>query len=94
MLIVSLKILVQRSLVKRAVDVFGSSQIPFKAIQVAFDYYSISISDEELCSLLSMLKYKVEIMNVKLFVGLFERLCLLHSENSRSIQGASFSSYF
>lgn len=57
----SLKIIVQRTFLKRVIETYGNSQIPFKFIHIGFDLQDIHISDDELCSLLSTLKYKVSI---------------------------------
>lgn len=56
---ISLKILVQRSLLKSILSVFGSAQIPFRVIHTGLNLQNQHLSDEELCSLLSLLKYKV-----------------------------------
>lgn len=63
----SLKIIVQRTFLKRVIDVYGGSQIPFKYIHMAFNLQDIHISDDELCSLLSTLKYKVWLIVVVSF---------------------------
>ena len=54
-----MKLLVQRTFMKRAVDIYGSSQIPFRALHKAFDLQDRHMTDDELSCLLSMLKYKV-----------------------------------
>ena len=54
-----MKLLVQRTFMKRAVDVYGSSQIPFSFLHKALDLQDRHMTDDELSCLLSMLKYKV-----------------------------------
>ena len=56
---ISLKILVQRSLLKSILSVFGGAQIPFRVIHAGLNLQNQHLSDEELCSLLSLSKYKV-----------------------------------
>ena len=55
----SLKVLVQRSFLKRVITAYGSAQIPFQAIHKGFDLLRLHESDDELCCMLSVLKYKV-----------------------------------
>lgn len=55
----SLKILVQRSFLKRVIAAYGSAQIPFHAIHKGFDLMGMHESDDELCCMLSVLKFKV-----------------------------------
>lgn len=57
--VISLKIIVQRTFLKRVIEAYGNSQIPFKFIHIGLDKQDIHLSDDELCSLLSTLKYKV-----------------------------------
>ena len=54
-----MKLLVQRTFMKRAVDIYGYSQIPFKALHKAFGLQDRHMTVDELSCLLSMLKYKV-----------------------------------
>ncbi|KAK8811653.1 hypothetical protein WA556_000592, partial [Blastocystis sp. ATCC 50177/Nand II] len=56
--VVSLKVLVQRSFLKRVITAYGSAQIPFQAIHKGFDLLRLHESDDELCCMLSVLKYK------------------------------------
>ena len=58
LIVLSMKLLVQRTFMKRAVDIYGSSQIPFKALHKALDLQDRHMTDDELSCLLSMLKYK------------------------------------
>ena len=59
----SLKILVQRSFLKAVIDTYGNAQIPFHVIHLGLDLQNIRLSDDELCCMLSMLKYKVFLYN-------------------------------
>ena len=54
-----MKLLVQRTFMKRAVDVYGSAQIPFGTLHQALDLQDRHMTDDELSCLLSILKYKV-----------------------------------
>ena len=59
LVILSLKILVERSFLKHVVEASGLSQIPFKFIHQGLNLFDKRMTDDELCSLLSMLKYRV-----------------------------------
>ncbi|KNB44995.1 hypothetical protein JH06_1325 [Blastocystis sp. subtype 4] len=59
LIVTSLKILVQRTFVKRVVDLYGSAQIPFSVIHKALDLQDQHMTDSELLCMLSLLKYRV-----------------------------------